>query len=84
MVAAATYMSYWFPSVPSYVWVAVFPAFLLIVNLRSVGSCGRVEFWLSMIKLATVAAFIVIGASLLLSGRVTPRCPREHRTNSRS
>jgi len=73
MVAAATYMAYWFPAVPSYVWVAVFAALLLVVNLRSVGSYGRVEFWLSMIKLATVVAFIVIGASLLLGGRVPPQ-----------
>jgi len=73
IVAAATYMSYWLPGVPSYVWVAVFAALLLIVNLRSVGSYGRVEFWLSMIKLATVVAFIVIGASLLVGGRVPPQ-----------
>jgi amino acid transporter, AAT family len=70
MVAAATYMAYWFPGVPAYVWVVIFSALLLTVNLRSVGSYGRFEFWFSMIKLATILAFIVIGASLLLSGRV--------------
>jgi AAT family amino acid transporter len=70
MVAAATYMAYWFPGVPAYVWVVIFSALLLTINLRSVGSYGRFEFWFSMIKLATILAFIVIGASLLLSGRV--------------
>jgi L-asparagine transporter-like permease len=44
---------------------------LLLVNLRSVGSYGRFEFWFSLIKLATIAAFIVAGAALLFSGRVT-------------
>ena len=73
MVAAATYMSAWFPGVHSYRWIIVFAALLLIVNLSSVGSYGRVEFWLSMIKLATIIVFIVIGAALLLSGRVTPQ-----------
>jgi amino acid transporter, AAT family len=73
MVASATYMAYWFPGVPAYVWVVIFSAFLLLINLRSVGSYGRFEFWFSMIKLATIAAFIVIGASLLLGGRVTPQ-----------
>jgi L-asparagine transporter-like permease len=73
MVAAATYMSAWFPTVRSYLWILVFAALLLIINLRSVGSYGRVEFWLSMIKLATIIVFIVIGAALLLSGRVTPQ-----------
>jgi L-asparagine transporter-like permease len=71
MVAAATYMSAWFPGVHSYIWILVFSAVLLAVNLLSVGSYGRVEFWLSMIKLTTIVAFIVIGAALLISGRVT-------------
>src|ERR1700693_2056411 len=46
---------------------------LLAINLRSVGSYRRVEFWLSMIKLATIIVFIVIGAALLSSGRITPQ-----------
>lgn len=73
MVAAATYMAYWFPGVPAYVWILAFSALLLTLNLRSVASYGRSEFWLSMIKLATVVAFIVIGAWLLGDGRVAPQ-----------
>jgi len=73
MVAAATYMSNWFPGVRSYLWILVFAALLLVINLRSVGSYGRVEFWLSMIKLATIVAFIVIGAALLMGGRIPPQ-----------
>ena len=73
MVAAATYMSAWFPGARSYLWIIVFSALLLVINLRSVGSYGRVEFWLSMIKLATIIVFIVIGAALLLGGRVAPQ-----------
>ena len=73
MIAAATYMAYWFPAVPSYVWVLIFYALLLAVNLRSVASYGRFEFWFSMIKLVTIVGFIVIGASLLLGGRVAPQ-----------
>jgi L-asparagine transporter-like permease len=42
----------------------------LLVNLRSVGSFGRFEFWFAMIKFATIVAFILAGAALLLSGRV--------------
>jgi amino acid transporter, AAT family len=73
MVAAATYMSSWFPGAPAYVWIIVFGTLLLFINLRSVGSYGRVEFWMSMIKLATIVAFIVLGAALLFSGRVAPQ-----------
>jgi L-asparagine transporter-like permease len=73
MIAAATYMSVWFPSVRSFMWIVVFAVVLLAINLRSVGSYGRVEFWLSLIKLVTIIAFIVIGAALLLGGRVAPQ-----------
>ncbi len=73
MVAAATYMAYWFPAVQAYVWVLLFAVTLLLVNLSSVKSYGRFEFWLSIIKLATIAGFIVIGAGLLLGRRVHPQ-----------
>lgn len=73
MIAAATYMAYWFPSVRAYVWILVFSVLLLAVNLGSVGSYGRFEFWLSMVKLLTIAAFIVVGALLLFSGHVAPQ-----------
>jgi amino acid transporter, AAT family len=73
MVAAATYMAYWFPGVRSYLWIVVFSVVLLLMNLRSVGSYGRFEFWLSMIKLAAIVAFIILGAALLVGGRVPPQ-----------
>lgn len=70
MVAAATYMATWFPRAQSWMWIVLFGAVLLAINLNNVASYGRIEFWLSMIKLATIIAFIVIGASLLLTGHV--------------
>jgi amino acid transporter, AAT family len=73
MVAASTYMAVWFPGARPYIWIIVFGALLLIINLRNVGSYGRFEFWFSMIKLATILAFIVIGAALLTTGRVAPQ-----------
>jgi amino acid transporter, AAT family len=73
MVAAATYMSYWLPAVPALLWVFAFSALLLVINLRSVGNYGRFEYWFAMIKVATLVAFIVIGAGFLLVGRVTPQ-----------
>src|SRR3984893_14507286 len=73
LVASATYMTYWLPAVPGEVWVIVFSAMLLLVNLRSVGSFGRFEFWFSMIKFATIVAFILAGAALMFSGHVTPQ-----------
>src|ERR1017187_10544626 len=38
LVASATYMTYWFPTVPGEGWVIVFSGLLLIVTLRDVSS----------------------------------------------
>ena len=73
LVASATYMAYWFPAVPAVFWVVLFSVVLLLINLRSVGDYGRFEYWFAMIKVVTIAAFIVLGAVLVLSGRVTPQ-----------
>jgi amino acid transporter, AAT family len=73
LVASATYMSYWLSAVPAELWVVLFSALLLLVNLRSVSSFGRFEFWFSMIKFATIVAFILAGAALLFSGSVAPQ-----------
>ena len=71
LVASATYMTYWLPAVPGEIWVIVFSAVLLLINLCSVGSFGRFEFWFSMIKFATIVAFILAGAALMFGGHVT-------------
>ena len=70
LVASATYMRYWFPTVPALVWIAVFSLVLIVINLRPVGDYGRFEYWFAMVKLLTIAIFIVIGGMLLISGRV--------------
>jgi amino acid transporter, AAT family len=70
MVAAATYMRFWFPKLPALAWVVLFSFLLLLVNLWNVGRFGRFEFWFAMIKVVTIAAFVVLGAGLLLMGRV--------------
>src|SRR5579859_979830 len=70
MVAAATYMHLWVPNVPKPLWVALFGAALIIVNLWSVGHYGEFEYWFSFLKVITIAAFIVIGAALLGGHRV--------------
>ncbi len=73
LVASATYLHYWLPAVPAMVWIVLFAGVFLFVNLRAVGDFGTFEYWFAMIKLVAVLAFIVIGAALLLSGRVAPQ-----------
>ena len=73
LVAASTYSRYWFPAVPGVVWVALYAALLLLINLRPVGDYGSFEFWFAMIKVVTIVVFVLAGSSLLLGGRVTPQ-----------
>jgi L-asparagine transporter-like permease len=73
MVAAATYMKLWFPGIPALSWVLVFSVFLLATNLLNVRDYGRFEFWFAMIKVVVIAAFVVVGAGLLLSGGAAPQ-----------
>jgi L-asparagine transporter-like permease len=73
MVASATYMQLWFPRMSAIIWVFAFSAFLLSINLLSVRSYGRFEFWFAMIKVAVIAAFVVLGAILLATGRSVPQ-----------
>lgn len=70
LVAAATYMRVWFPNTAAVVWIAIFAVLLLLINLRPVRDYGTFEYWFAMVKVVTIAAFIVVGAALLLSKRV--------------
>ena len=71
LVASATYMRYWFPTVPAVVWVGLFSVVLIVINLRSVRDYGRFEYWFAMVKLAAMVMFVFIGGALLFGGRVS-------------
>ena len=73
MVASATYMTFWFPTVPALAWIAIASLLLLGVNLLGVRDYGRFEYWFAMIKVVVIAAFIVLGAALMLVGRTEPQ-----------
>ena len=65
VVAASIYCKYWFPAAPSWVWIGLFSAVILYVNCTSVGNLGTFEYWLSMIKVVTIVAFLILGTALL-------------------
>src|SRR5260370_8208790 len=65
VVAASIYCKFWFPETPSWVWIGLFSLVILCVNSTSIGSLGTVEYWLSMIKVVTIVAFLMLGTALL-------------------
>ncbi|MFD7923337.1 amino acid permease [Streptomyces sp. NPDC059740] len=67
--AAAQYVHYWgmFDVVPQWLLALVALTLVLGVNLIAVRVFGEMEFWFSMVKVATLTAFLVIGVVVLAS-----------------
>ncbi|PYT97902.1 MAG: amino acid permease [Acidobacteria bacterium] len=65
VVAASIYCKFWFPGIPAWVWIGLFSALILYVNTVNIGSLGTFEYWLSLIKVATIVAFLLLGSALL-------------------
>lgn len=66
IIAAGSFLQYWFPDVPLWVLSLASAALIILINLMSVGSFGEVEFWLAGIKIAMIIIFVVLGALILL------------------
>src|SRR5512139_3792106 len=64
-VAAGVYMTFWYPTVPVWMWSLSFAFLLLYVNSRSVGNFGLVEYWFAFIKVAAIILFIILGTSTI-------------------
>src|ERR1700689_451583 len=65
-IAIAIYFQWWFPNVPSWIWIVCVSIGLIYLNMLKVGNFGEFEYWLSMIKIAAVCLFTVFGLSLVL------------------
>ncbi|PIZ03625.1 MAG: hypothetical protein COY58_08415 [Gammaproteobacteria bacterium CG_4_10_14_0_8_um_filter_38_16] len=67
LIASAIVMQYWFPHVPPVQWCALFFVAIFALNILSVKSYGESQYWLSLIKVAAILIFIVIGV-LVITG----------------
>ncbi|SFN31948.1 lysine:proton symporter, AAT family [Izhakiella capsodis] len=65
LVASQLVMSYWFPDSPGWVWSALFLGVMFLLNYISVKGFGEAEYWFSLIKVATVVIFIVVGTLMI-------------------
>ena len=66
VTAAAIYISFWFPHVPQWIWVALVSTALVALNSMQVNRLGEFEYWFAMIKVTAIIAFILVGLSLIL------------------
>jgi L-asparagine permease len=69
ITAIALYAHYWsvFKGVPQWLLALLALAIVLTVNLVSVRLFGEMEFWFSLVKVATLVAFMAIGIFLLVT-----------------
>jgi L-asparagine transporter-like permease len=68
VTAAAIYTRFWFPRPPLWIWIVLYSAALVSVNLTSVRNFGEFEYWFAMIKVAAIVLFIVLGIGYAFGG----------------
>lgn len=65
VTATATYLQFWFPSVPLWVGTICCAGVIVGFNVFSVHLYGTSEYWFSMIKVVAAVAFIALGLALV-------------------
>ncbi|MFJ3928065.1 amino acid permease [Streptomyces sp. NPDC090022] len=67
ITAAATYAHFWamFSDIPQWILALIALAVVLTANLISVKYFGEMEFWFSIIKVAALVAFMLVGIYLV-------------------
>ncbi|KAB8336746.1 hypothetical protein FH972_021055 [Carpinus fangiana] len=71
LTVAGITVNFWNVDVNIGVWIAVFLAAIVIVNVFGVLGYGEEEFWSSVLKLATIVIFIIVGIVLICGGGPT-------------
>ena len=66
LIAAAIVMEFWFPDINPLWWCALFFSAIFLINVLSVRNFGETEFWLSVIKVAAIIVFILVGIAVIL------------------
>ena len=66
LIAAALVMGFWFPHIRPVEWCAIFFIGIFLLNILSVKSYGESQYWLSLVKVATIIVFIIAGIFIIL------------------
>jgi AAT family amino acid transporter len=66
VTAVAIYFSFWFPTVPQWIWVLSVSIGLIALNTLHVGRFGEIEYWFALIKVVAILVFIGVGAALIV------------------
>jgi amino acid transporter, AAT family len=72
VTAVAIYVTYWFPAAPQWVWVVAASGALILINTMRVRRFGEIEYWLAIVKVTAILAFIVVGLGLVAGAGPAP------------
>ena len=67
-IALSQYLKYWWPDCPTLVGPVLLILIITTINLSVVKNFGEVEFWMSIIKVATIIGIIVLGLGMVFFG----------------
>ncbi|CCH79143.1 putative amino acid permease [Nostocoides japonicum T1-X7] len=65
--AVGLYVQYWVPGMPAWATVLIALAVVLAVNLLSAAAFGEFEFWASLLKVAAIVVFLVVGVVVVIA-----------------
>lgn len=68
LTVCAISINYWNQEVSPAVWISVFWAFLIIINIFGTLGYAEEEFWASLLKLCAIVIFMIICFVLVLGG----------------
>lgn len=68
LVVAAVTVNYWGVDVSSAVWISVFFAAIVFINIFGVLGYAEEEFWVSLLKLVTIVVFLFMGVIFTCGG----------------
>ena len=66
VTAVGVYFGYWFPAIPSWIFMLVAAAVAVALNALDVGRFGFLDSAFSVIKVAAILLFIVLGVFIVL------------------
>ena len=64
-IAGAGIIQYWFPGIPLWLTSLLLTVLLTLTNIYSVKSFGEFEYWLSLVKVATIVVFLIAGFAFI-------------------
>ncbi|MBW1605236.1 amino acid permease [Lactobacillus sp. Sy-1] len=64
-VTLAILIQKWFPSIPTWILTIIFTGLIFAINSFNITLFNRAEFWMSIVKVLALVAFIVIGLGMI-------------------